>query len=178
NATVCVLTDVAHLHHHHIRGVSTCDLRGHFVPVTSPVGEVGGDGDVRMVLLECLDQVLIQFVACIRSPPGPADRGFTFGYGLIVGTVLLFNVVRLPTGRQGESTCNSQRDALRREPFAGCTADCTHGVLLIFFRGRQCPAGSAHHWYRGCERSEEHTSELQSRFDLVCRLLLEKKKQR
>src|SRR5437868_8056863 len=27
-------------------------------------------------------------------------------------------------------------------------------------------------------RSEEHTSELQSRFDLVCRLLLEKKKQR
>src|SRR5207249_9936351 len=27
-----------------------------------------------------------------------------------------------------------------------------------------------------CTRSEEHTSELQSRFDLVCRLLLEKKK--
>src|SRR5699024_11217384 len=26
-----------------------------------------------------------------------------------------------------------------------------------------------------CGRSEEHTSELQSRFDLVCRLLLEKK---
>src|SRR5699024_12023133 len=29
----------------------------------------------------------------------------------------------------------------------------------------------------GLIRSEEHTSELQSRFDLVCRLLLEKKKQ-
>src|SRR5438067_6673518 len=29
---------------------------------------------------------------------------------------------------------------------------------------------------RSCRRSEEHTSELQSRFDLVCRLLLEKKK--
>src|SRR2546421_12385531 len=29
---------------------------------------------------------------------------------------------------------------------------------------------------RGAERSEEHTSELQSRSDLVCRLLLEKKK--
>src|SRR5437868_14198161 len=27
-------------------------------------------------------------------------------------------------------------------------------------------------------RSEEHTSELQSRFDLVCRLLLEKKKKK
>src|SRR5437868_9258726 len=31
--------------------------------------------------------------------------------------------------------------------------------------------------YKYClERSEEHTSELQSRFDLVCRLLLEKTK--
>src|SRR5207249_6564201 len=29
----------------------------------------------------------------------------------------------------------------------------------------------------GLPRSEEHTSELQSRFDLVCRLLLEKKQQ-
>src|SRR5438105_15774395 len=29
---------------------------------------------------------------------------------------------------------------------------------------------------RGSDRSEEHTSELQSRVDLVCRLLLEKKK--
>src|SRR2546422_5591401 len=32
--------------------------------------------------------------------------------------------------------------------------------------------GEAHH----CRRSEEHTSELQSRLHLVCRLLLEKKK--
>src|SRR5699024_11791900 len=31
---------------------------------------------------------------------------------------------------------------------------------------------------RTISRSEEHTSELQSRFDLVCRLLLEKKKKR
>src|SRR5699024_11920458 len=30
--------------------------------------------------------------------------------------------------------------------------------------------------YKHYARSEEHTSELQSRFDLVCRLLLEKKK--
>src|SRR5438105_11703542 len=29
-----------------------------------------------------------------------------------------------------------------------------------------------------CGRSEEHTSELQSRVDLVCRLLLEKKKKK
>src|SRR5699024_11987138 len=35
------------------------------------------------------------------------------------------------------------------------------------------PAPDRRSWRR---RSEEHTSELQSRFDLVCRLLLEKKK--
>src|SRR5438874_8665023 len=34
------------------------------------------------------------------------------------------------------------------------------------------------HYYRFRGRSEEHTSELQSRRDLVCRLLLEKKKKK
>src|SRR2546422_1485345 len=33
-------------------------------------------------------------------------------------------------------------------------------------------------YFRNGERSEEHTSELQSRLHLVCRLLLEKKKKR
>src|SRR2546430_9307852 len=32
--------------------------------------------------------------------------------------------------------------------------------------------------YMSCERSEEHTSELQSQSNLVCRLLLEKKKKK
>src|SRR5690349_23463352 len=35
-----------------------------------------------------------------------------------------------------------------------------------------------HAWERLTMRSEEHTSELQSRRDLVCRLLLEKKKEK
>src|SRR5438034_8082617 len=38
--------------------------------------------------------------------------------------------------------------------------------------GGEMPLGMAQH----VERSEEHTSELQSHSDLVCRLLLEKKK--
>src|SRR5207249_8238832 len=42
--------------------------------------------------------------------------------------------------------------------------------LLSCCRPGECAEISAH------SRSEEHTSELQSRFDLVCRLLLEKKK--
>src|SRR2546421_897608 len=45
--------------------------------------------------------------------------------------------------------------------------------------GGRCPEsvrlGTVHD--AGTDRSEEHTSELQSRSDLVCRLLLEKKKQ-
>src|SRR5438067_5877331 len=43
---------------------------------------------------------------------------------------------------------------------------------------RQCFRFVRKHWPVGylAMRSEEHTSELQSRFDLVCRLLLEKKK--
>src|SRR5260370_24913681 len=36
-------------------------------------------------------------------------------------------------------------------------------------------AGAGEAWY-SCSRSEEHTSELQSHLNLVCRLLLEKKK--
>src|SRR5207247_9172291 len=40
-------------------------------------------------------------------------------------------------------------------------------------RVREVLAGQLRHPVRGDRRSEEHTSELQSRVDLVCRLLLE-----
>src|SRR5438067_12727344 len=43
------------------------------------------------------------------------------------------------------------------------------------FRVQPFPALTSREYAAG-KRSEEHTSELQSRFDLVCRLLLEKKK--
>src|SRR2546429_4122809 len=48
-------------------------------------------------------------------------------------------------------------------------------------RGEQEKLASAAHLRAGhsvCGRSEEHTSELQSRLHLVCRLLLEKKNER
>src|SRR5207249_9836307 len=41
---------------------------------------------------------------------------------------------------------------------------------------RRSPLAAQRRHPKPDERSEEHTSELQSRFDLVCRLLLEKKK--
>src|SRR6266704_6661728 len=52
-----------------------------------------------------------------------------------------------------------------------------HDALPItsrFTDGRRFRHSMPHQ--NGATRSEEHTSELQSRFDLVCRLLLEKKK--
>src|SRR5690349_24712415 len=54
-----------------------------------------------------------------------------------------------------------------REPFRGC------GLGKGMAIERATAAGPA---ALTDERSEEHTSELQSRRDLVCRLLLEKKK--
>src|SRR5690349_24030113 len=61
-----------------------------------------------------------------------------------------------------------------------------HDALPIWWRRHPCrrdgddaAAFSARRAWCGpnrCQRSEEHTSELQSRRDLVCRLLLEKKK--
>src|SRR3712207_7486149 len=45
-----------------------------------------------------------------------------------------------------------------------------HGLPQVFLRGLGVAGGRL-------QRSEEHTSELQSRQYLVCRLLLEKKKQ-
>src|SRR2546430_8967954 len=46
------------------------------------------------------------------------------------------------------------------------TVRCGHGAATIRAPGEP----------RNCNRSEEHTSELQSQSNLVCRLLLEKKK--
>src|SRR5438132_7030936 len=45
-------------------------------------------------------------------------------------------------------------------------------------RSRRCDAMDPSKIRIPCSRSEEHTSELQSHSDLVCRLLLEKKKKK
>src|SRR5437868_13293113 len=59
-----------------------------------------------------------------------------------------------------------------------------HDALPIWSTPRSSPPASTRSTRRRVRsslrksRSEEHTSELQSRFDLVCRLLLEKKKKK
>src|SRR3712207_7498985 len=62
---------------------------------------------------------------------------------------------------------------------AAATSTCTTVASLPAIRVAHSPRGSTSEEQRvSCaSRSEEHTSELQSRQYLVCRLLLEKKKQ-
>src|SRR5689334_23843688 len=60
---------------------------------------------------------------------------------------------------------------LFRSPFALFSAKSfAQAIMLESGLARQASTGDS------CMRSEEHTSELQSQFHLVCRLLLEKKK--
>src|SRR5699024_12642954 len=54
----------------------------------------------------------------------------------------------------------------------GLAAHVDHELALLTAAGQEVAEAVS----RASSRSEEHTSELQSRFDLVCRLLLEKKK--
>src|SRR3989440_3013250 len=80
----------------------------------------------------------------------------------------------------------SSRNPLENQPFGW--QDCSDTTLCFASRfsapeGRRSIARGVSPWNEGgislpcIQRSEEHTSELQSRSDLVCRLLLEKKKE-
>src|SRR5438132_10277044 len=61
----------------------------------------------------------------------------------------------------------------RRSGSTGSTRPRTSGRGAAASRGRRSRSAAAR--WRAPARSEEHTSELQSHSDLVCRLLLEKK---
>src|SRR5207249_7396556 len=70
-------------------------------------------------------------------------------------------------------------DAVTRRAICGALAGFRSAEIIavpVLIRGLQDQDESVR--IRSAIRSEEHTSELQSRFDLVCRLLLEKKKNR
>src|SRR5699024_12729905 len=69
---------------------------------------------------------------------------------------------------------NQQKNCVQRGGYRGGDRQSRHPQGLCEYHAQtqvgQNGNGPGH------QRSEEHTSELQSRFDLVCRLLLEKKK--
>src|SRR2546422_5050814 len=71
-------------------------------------------------------------------------------------------------GRARRPTAHRRHAELRGEGARPVIPIADAGDDAVEFRGIECP--------RHGERSEEHTSELQSRLHLVCRLLLEKKK--
>src|SRR2546421_3462795 len=61
-------------------------------------------------------------------------------------------------------------------PFIAWNLSCRHNCSFPLHTCRECFGRPRTPHSR--QRSEEHTSELQSRSDLVCRLLLEKKKKK
>src|SRR2546426_3498723 len=63
-----------------------------------------------------------------------------------------------------------------REVFRAAIAEAAAGIIVVHNHPSGDPTPSADD--RAVTRSEEHTSELQSPCNLVCRLLLEKKKKR
>src|SRR5258708_11917319 len=66
-------------------------------------------------------------------------------------------------------------DAIVSAAASALSADRDAGLILLE-RGKLVPQATSGHAPLHLDRSEEHTSELQSPDHLVCRLLLEKKK--
>src|SRR3712207_8374592 len=81
----------------------------------------------------------------------------------------------LPIGRSRSPSQAAANASPRRAPSVASTG-CS-GVRCGAARARREETGTTG-TPRACARSEEHTSELQSRQYLVCRLLLQKKKNR
>src|SRR5699024_11671674 len=74
----------------------------------------------------------------------------------------------------GASTHTGAAQALDAVASLSSRASASGHLEAAITHGRAAAARGR--WQQSADRSEEHTSELQSRFDLVCRLLLEKKK--
>src|SRR5438270_7807716 len=85
-------------------------------------------------------------------------------------TARLAKIVKRIRGEARLTEANIQ-DALREVRVALLEADVALPVVKQFIESVRASA-------LGEERSEEHTSELQSQSNLVCRLLLEKKKKK
>src|SRR5256884_1966993 len=83
--------------------------------------------------------------------------------------------------RHSSRAVNAEHVPVRLEPAGRSPCACSLGVSFISRSARLALESSDFlsfltHLMGLSERSEEHTSELQSRLHLVCRLLLEKKK--
>src|SRR3712207_6853558 len=100
----------------------------------------------------------------IRRPP----RSTLFPYTTLFRSILRFHTKPLSGKPDRPEYLCPKFDLLTKNFWKGA------GVVELAALEMLCTSKG----YRGFERSEEHTSELQSRQYLVCRLLLEKKKMR
>src|SRR5260370_12300226 len=91
----------------------------------------------------------------IRRPP----RSTLFPYTTLFRSQLFVRA-------QQESAAQHTSERLRDGPEGECETDLRHLNVIVARLRKRMPT----------LRSEEHTSELQSHLNLVCRLLLEKKK--
>src|SRR5699024_12237164 len=101
------------------------------------------------------------------TPPNltPTPLPYTTLFRSMATRMITYPSIEQQLQRRGTAT------RFRRVAACHHTPQRTHrGVVTAGRRIRTAACGTTH------ARSEEHTSELQSRFDLVCRLLLEKKK--
>src|SRR5699024_12753238 len=81
----------------------------------------------------------------------------------------------VPSGVTADGSVRCTRNPARSGDLHGRDEGNARAALLPGL-GTQGPWGGRPAPQGPCVRSEEHTSELQSRFELVCRLLLDKKK--
>src|SRR3712207_9396570 len=89
-----------------------------------------------------------------------------------ISTLSLHAALPISLSRRGRAPYMPGRPAAARRPLPTCEASHDRRAPPARRAGRRGAAPPP----RGAPRSEEHTSELQSRQYLVCRLLLEKKK--
>src|SRR2546430_10116886 len=88
---------------------------------------------------------------------------------------LMKEITRTQTGVRLESRLLKVLKALATELDLSL-GDLLEGIVLHAFEGKAPFSATTLRKVKALKRSEEHTSELQSQSNLVCRLLLEKKK--
>src|SRR3989442_10264826 len=115
----------------------------------------------------------VRFVAELWRVLKPGGRAILVEFGIEAG----FSApVKLPGHTEYEVQYSHLRQVARFLGFQEKFGPLPH-FLNMRPDTRVLCTGAAYAIRRFCERSEEHTSELQSRPHLVCRLLLEKKKE-
>src|SRR5690606_30062510 len=130
-----------------------------------------GAGSAGCVLANRLSANPAHRVCLIEA--GGSDRNYLVRRTNPLNMLLLMNSKRFNWGYRCEP---ETRTGNRRFfwPRGKVLGGCSSVNAMIYARGHQWDFD---HWAElGNDRSEEHTSELQSRENLVCRLLLEKKK--